>query len=441
MLDSPFFYYLLRCLVFPFSLLPYSVIRFIGRGLGFAVYYLLPSKRKRVMNNLALATTLPCSLSERKAIAKKSFQNLATVVLEYFRLPRSRGNLNEIVSAVNSEVFDREMAKGRGVVLLSGHQANWEVPILEVSKKHSGIAVGRPIRNKLLYQWLLSIRQMNGARIVVPKNALKEGISELRRGGFVGIVGDQAYPESSYSYPLLGTRAWTTPLPAILAYKAEAPLLVVNNHFDGKRYSITYSEPIVPDTTQPFKREVERIMNLAQGELERAILQLPGEWLWSHNRWKQSSVNGVKRKYRHNFILVIMPKEKKAFESMIEGVVALQKIYSYAFLFAFVPVDRQEDFCLRVTGVDSIAYNDPAELFVEEWKYQLVIDFAGIKGIKRHFCKLGAFVTLDLPALKKVAFKSGLHDTTSMGKVVRYALCKQPVLDEAEGNEGGGVCT
>ncbi len=60
----------------------------------------------------------------------------------------------------------------------------------------------------------------------MPKNAIRLGLKALKEGKFLGIVGDQAYPDSSYHFPLFGTRAWTATTPALLAYKSNSPLVV-----------------------------------------------------------------------------------------------------------------------------------------------------------------------------------------------------------------------
>ena len=67
-----------------------------------------------------------------------------------------------------------------------------------------GLAIGKPIKNKYLYERVKSIREKNGGKITVPKSALKHGLKALRRGVFLGILGDQGMPSSDFSLPFLG---------------------------------------------------------------------------------------------------------------------------------------------------------------------------------------------------------------------------------------------
>ena len=81
-------YYLIRVGTYPFSIMPYSWIHAIGKGLGMSAFYCMREYRKRALSNLALATDLALTKEQLITIAKKSFQNLAINCLEYPRLAR-----------------------------------------------------------------------------------------------------------------------------------------------------------------------------------------------------------------------------------------------------------------------------------------------------------------------------------------------------------------
>lgn len=195
----------LTCRLFGFlvSLLSYKQLNRVGKLAGSLAYYVHRPFRKKAMCSLAIAYGSSKNEKERKQIAKQSFQNLMITCLEFFRLKGSYRKLEEI-AAFEENVQIRPLLEGdHGVIFLSAHQANWEIPFLLLTELYKGIAIGRPIKNKRLYRYILSIREMNGGKIVLPKNAIREGLRSLRRKEFLGIVGDQAYPESPYSYPFL----------------------------------------------------------------------------------------------------------------------------------------------------------------------------------------------------------------------------------------------
>ncbi len=279
-------YYLIRTLTFPFSLLPYSWIHRMGKGLGSAAFYLMREYRKRALSNLALANDLALTPSELIHYAKKSFQNLAINCLEYPRLSRET-DFSRVIHCENPEIAEAIYAQGHGVIFFCGHQSNWEVLFLDGTTRMHGIAIGKSIKNKRLYNWILSIREKNGGKIVPPRNAVKEGLRALKKGHFIGIVGDQGMPDSGYSFPFLGRRAWTSTAPALLAYKTNSPIIFAATRRTRGGYRIRYHEPIWPDLTQPVEHEVVRMMDQTLTLLQESIKLSPGEWLWQHNRWKQ----------------------------------------------------------------------------------------------------------------------------------------------------------
>ncbi len=248
-------YLLLASFGFLISLLSYPMIHFLGRKLGRLLFHLHRSFRKKTLCNLAIAFGDSLSEKERVELGKKSFENLTITCLEFFRLKRSKNNLSEIVELEKREEILALMEKGQGVVFLTGHQANWEIPFLALTEKFPGIAIGRPVPNPWIYRWILSIREMFGGKIVMPRNAIRQGMKSLKEGKFIGIVGDQAFPESPYSYPLFGTRAWTTTTPALLAYKMNCPLVVgLTNRINGK-YAVKASPSFGLISQNPAKKK------------------------------------------------------------------------------------------------------------------------------------------------------------------------------------------
>ena len=110
------------------------------------------------------------SEKEKKEVAKRSFQNLMITCLEYFRLHKSRDNIEEIVVCDDPSPLLDAYKKGKGVVFVSGHQSNWEVCFLDISKRVPAIAIGKPQKSlPLIYEWVISIREMMGGKIIKPK--------------------------------------------------------------------------------------------------------------------------------------------------------------------------------------------------------------------------------------------------------------------------------
>lgn len=403
-----------RIFGFFISRLPYSLIHFVGRCVGSLAYYFYRPFRKKALANLAIAYGNIKSEKEREKIAKLSFQNLMITLLEFFRFKRSRGHLEEIVTLQDNPRVREVVEQGKGIVFLSAHQANWEVPFLVLTEKYRGVAIGRPIKNRRLYHYVLSVRQMNGGKIVMPKNAIRQGLKALKKGEFLGIVGDQAYPESPYSYPLFGTRAWTASTPALLAYKTGVPLVVGSTKRVHGRYVVSGSDPIWPNLNLPIKDEIPRMMDVAMHQLESSIKERPEQWMWVHDRWKQQGIDHVKRKYRYGFILVVLPPN---IEPFLPTISLLKLIYPRSFLTFFVPKGA----ALPTTDAEMWTYEKKSDLFVRDWRFQLVLDLYGIEKLRSHFLKLGAFKVL---TLKKIKNRGTIEES------IKYKLVKPECLSQ-----------
>jgi len=394
-------YLICRTFGFFVSQLSYPSLHRLGNYAGLCAYYLHRPFRKKALANLAIAFGDSKSERERIHIAKKSFQNLMITCLEFFRFKKSQQHLEEIAIFQENSAVLTLLQQKQGIVFLSAHQANWEVPFLALTERYPGIAIGRPIKNKLLYQLILSVREMNGGTIVTPKNAIRASLKALLQGKFLGIVGDQAYPESPYFYPLFGTRAWTASTPALLAYKTGCPLVVGTTQRIHGRYYISGSNPIWPNLNASIKEEVPRMMDKAMELLEKSLAEIPEQWMWIHDRWKQQGIDHVKRKYRYGFILITLPPDPTPFLDILP---TFRQIYPRSFLTFFAPKGTQ----ISLSECAVKWYEKESDLFVRDWRFQLVLDFYDSKKLRSHFLKLGAFEAL---CLKNMRQKSSLKET------------------------------
>lgn len=415
-----FTYLLIRTFTFPFSWMPYSWIHRIGKGIGSLGFYFMREYRKRALSNLALAKDLHLSPKELIRIAKKSFQNLAINCLEYPRLSRET-DFSRVIKCENPETANALYKQGQGIIFFCGHQSNWEVLFLDGTTRMKGIAIGKPTKNKKLYSWILSIREKNGGRIVAPRNAVLEGFRALRKGTFVGIVGDQGMPDSGYSFPFLGRKAWTSTAPALLSYKTNSPILFAATRRVKGGYKIRYSDPIWPDLTQPVEEEVVRMMNQVLTLLETSIKDSPGEWLWQHNRWKQQTPQNLYKQFRLDCLCIILPQEEELFQELLPHLPTLKLIYPRDFLFLMVP-EKYRSLSL-IEADETIYYSSPEETLLTDYRFKLIFNFTPYSSIQTHYEQLSAFEILDLPRLKQLA-KPHLPPEYTLSDVFKRALCR-----------------
>lgn len=415
-------YYLIRCVTWPISRMPYSWIRHLGRFLGSIAYSCMTGYRKRTLSNLALANDLNiASEKELIHIAKQSFINLAINVLEYPRFDKDR-DLSKTVVCENPEAANELYLQGKGIIFFCGHQANWEALFLDGTQRMKGIAIGKSIKNKRLYHWILSIREKYGGRIISPRNAVKEGLRALRHGVFMGIVGDQGMPDSGYSFPFLGRRAWTSTAPALLAYKTNSPIIVATTRRTKNGYRIRYSDPIWPNMEANSETEVVRMMNSSLTLLQNSIRESPGDWLWQHNRWKQQTPQILYKRFRYDCIAVILPDVEEAFNAVLPHIATIKEIYSSNFLFFLAPAAFRDK--LQIEADEILSYNSPKELRLRDYRFKLVFNFSSYP-LERHYLALSAFEVLDIDTLRTLAMPHlAKGQIATLSDLLKRALCR-----------------
>lgn len=372
-------YLTLRLCLFPLSLLPYRLLHALGKPLGTLAYHLVPKLRKRALANLAAAPALALSSDEVRRIAKASFQSLMITCLEYPKLARET-DISRIAVCENPTKASEIMAQGRGVIFFCGHQSNWELLFLEGTSRMPGVAIGRPIKNKHLYRYVQAMRQKFGGTIIAPKEAIKEGMRGLKAGKFLGIVGDQGMPDSGFCSPFLGRNAWTSPMPALLSYKTNTPILVATTVRKAGKYHIHYSDPIYPDPDASKDTEVPRLMHEALALFEAGVKEHPEQWLWIHNRWKQQTTQVLKKRYRHDTIAVVLPSNL----ALIEQLPFLRTLYPTENITLFVP----QALTHRVSiAAEVVPYTSLDDTLTGDLRFKLLFNLTGCKRIDHHFQK------------------------------------------------------
>ena len=78
-------------------------------------------------------------------------------------------------------------------------------------------------------------------------------------------------------------KAHTTNLPALIAKKFKCQIVTIKiKRFENNKFKITIEKPI----TFSENETSESITSKLNTWLEKAILENPSQWIWTHNRWK-----------------------------------------------------------------------------------------------------------------------------------------------------------
>jgi KDO2-lipid IV(A) lauroyltransferase len=132
---------------------------------------------------------------ELHAILMGMWDNLGRVMAEYAHLDSLRwSGPNPRIAMTGTEHLDEARARGKGMLLVSGHFANWEImPSVAREYGFSGGTVVRPPNNPFVSRWMQRVRARSGMEEQIPKGAqgTRRTFSLLRRGDAICLLVDQ----------------------------------------------------------------------------------------------------------------------------------------------------------------------------------------------------------------------------------------------------------
>ena len=272
----------------PFSLFPVRG----GDLLGLLVYYGWKSRRTIAVDNLKrCADRGALSLAGTpEEVIRENFRNLGRSFIEVVKIYYGRGKGILAKTAVKGiEHFEKARAKGKGVILITGHCGNWELLAILSSYKVAPLSViVRPLNNPYLNALLVRARSRFGNKVIDKKGALRPVLTTLKEGGFVGILMDQAVlPEEGYVIDFLGGGAWTSKMPALLARKTGSPAVPAFIRRTDGGHEITVFPEIGLSSQGNQEEAVREDTRRFSAFIENYIKENPSQWLWMHRRWKR----------------------------------------------------------------------------------------------------------------------------------------------------------
>jgi KDO2-lipid IV(A) lauroyltransferase len=287
--------YTLACVILKsVGMLPRPFALKTGQAVGRLAHLVLPHLRRTAEINLRLAFP-ELDQRERERIKRGVFSNLGRLLGEISQFPRyNRDNISSIVNYKGLENFLEAKARGRGVILLTGHIGAWELSVYAHSIYGYPISfLARRVDNPLVERLAESYRARSGNRSIDKTRSAREVIKTLKSGGVVGILADlNSSREEGVFCDFFGVQACTTSGIATLALRTGAVVMPGYLVWDDEAriHRLHFEKPIETIDTGNQKEDV--IANTAQyaKALESIIRRYPDQWLWIHRRWRTRPV-------------------------------------------------------------------------------------------------------------------------------------------------------
>jgi KDO2-lipid IV(A) lauroyltransferase len=259
----------------------------IARFMAWMAWRVIPYRRHVVLANLT-ASFPEWDEATRERVIRDYYRGFADMLVEVMRSLRlTRDDLARRVVLANPALVRDEVGKGRPVLLVAAHQANWEWMLLGLSTQ-LGVpldAAYKPLVDSWAEREMRKLRSRFGARLIPAQGLLGDIIQQRNAPRVIAMVADQEPVTSE-------RKQWIRFLNRDTAFFLGAEEIARATKYAAffvrlKRVARGhYRAEFVPlaaagEALQPgeFTARYARLV-------EEQIRDCPADWPWSHKRWK-----------------------------------------------------------------------------------------------------------------------------------------------------------
>ncbi len=283
-------YWALRAMAGAVGVLPRPLARWVGSAAGTLVR--LASSRLRQVGLLNLQMAFPEKTeAERRTILRGVYRSLGWQAAEFCKMPRyTAAEASKFIRYDGLEHYLQAQARGRGVLVLTGHLGAWELS----SYYHSlmGHPMGMVIRrldNPRVDAFVNAIRCRHGNRVLHKDDFARGLLTAMHRGETVGILMDtNMTPPQGVFVPYFGVPACTATALARIALKSGAavvPGFLLWEEAEN-RYVLRFGNTLPLIQTGDAAQDILANTALFTATIESYVRRYPEQWLWLHRRWK-----------------------------------------------------------------------------------------------------------------------------------------------------------
>lgn len=282
-------YALARALETAVATLPEGAADAVGRRVGRIVHG-MGIRRKVVESNLRLAFPQADEAWIERTV-RATYEHLGREAAAILRLSKldPQAVIERTDVTEDWPKLQAALGEGRGVLLVTGHYGNWEIAAAAVAAR--GVPIAAIVRrqgNRLVDERLDALRRKLGVETIYQSEAPSRVPRVLRKGGIVGIVGDQDARRSGVFVPFFGRPASTHRGPALFALKLRAPVFacVARRLPGGAVRYVVAGQQIVTERTGELETDVRTLTAALAARLEAEVREAPEQYFWFHRRWK-----------------------------------------------------------------------------------------------------------------------------------------------------------
>jgi len=256
----------------------------VAAAVGDLLWLLIRPRRRIALANLrACFPQMP--ETERLALGRKLFRNIARGALDHAVL--WRGTREEVERLVRVEGAEHLSDPGnRPLILLAPHFVGLDAGGLRVNTLVRGVSIYAKQSNAAWDAQLLAGRQRFNEPVLIPRRGaaeLKSVIRAMKEGLPLYYLPDMDLgATNSIFVPFFGVTAATIPMVSRLARVIDAKVVMAVTEMTDDGYVLHLESPWHDFPGASIEQDTERMNR----EIERWVLRMPDQYLWTHKRFK-----------------------------------------------------------------------------------------------------------------------------------------------------------
>jgi KDO2-lipid IV(A) lauroyltransferase len=228
----------------------------------------------------------------------QAFGNYARYLIDVLWMSRSTAAEREAaVTLVGWEHVEAALARGKGMLLVTGHVGNWDLPAAVMAGR--GYPVNVIVETLEPPAWnerVQGIREHIGLRAVPMETGGRDIYTALRRNETVAVVFDRPLSKGGVPVTYFGHETRVPEGLARLALRTGAAVVgAVGLRPPGGsgRIVAVISPPLVPTPSADRERDVQALTQTMVTWLEAWVRQHPGQWFMFRDFWPAQQARGA----------------------------------------------------------------------------------------------------------------------------------------------------
>lgn len=276
---------MIKILFSTFARFPLPVLHALGAMLGWAVYGLSPSYRRKIEAHAQVAFPTDIQARRRAVAGSVAHAGMALMELPFLWGRPTLEGAAKVTEITGWNLVEAAQSSGKGVLVLTPHMGSFESAAQIFSTRLSITVLYRPNRKPQMQEIIESSRGRDGVGLApTTLGGVKILLKALKQGQAVAMLPDQV-PSSGEGVwaTMFGQPAYTMTLPGRLQNATGATIVLAIGY--RKPWGRGFSLDLYPGP-EHLSADPAKAAEQVNQAMEALIMKHPEQYYWGYERYK-----------------------------------------------------------------------------------------------------------------------------------------------------------